>query len=664
MNLKDNDHRFSKADDSEASCKTPIPTASTDCTAVHEMRRGIQKSDIAITGISGRFADSANLEAFWSHLQQGHSCIKEIQPRKGWETYTHSGPDSEHAFIPPSKWGGMLYSIDQFDSLFFDISPHEATRIDPQQRLFLQEAYKAFEDAGYCAEQLSEKKVGVFVGARPGDYKDLLIDSTRPLSTQSEQMDAHLFLGNDMAILAARISYFLNCKGPSLTIDTASSSSLVAIHLACESIRTGESEMALAGGVFVMSSSEYYLMAAKTQMLSPDGKCKTFDKSANGIVLGEGVGALVLKPLDAAIEDGDHLYGIIKGSATNQDGRTKGITAPNMLSQKALLVSLYQKATIDPATVSYIEAHGTGSKLGDPIEVQALTAAFRAFTGKTQFCAIGSHKTNFGHTIMTAGIAGVFKVLLAMKYQQIPPTINVEEANPQIDWQNSPFFINTELREWKSRDGSPRRAGVSSFGLSGTNCPLILEEPPPQKKRADEQTKPAYFFPISAKTKAALPPKVGNLIRWLEKEGGTYSVEDISYTLVQGRSHFAVRSAVVARDIHELKQCLSTIMSQDRSEHEVEKEKGNASQMEPLLRPYGSWLLQELIKGASINQNEFKDRLSILADLYVKGCNLEWDQLFEKGRGHRVPLPTYPFIGESYWIAECGSLPSPNNTHT
>ena len=251
-----------------------------------------------------------------------------------------------------------------------------------------------------------------------------------------------------------------------------------------------------------------------------------------------------------------------------------------MLSQKALLVSLYQKATIDPATVSYIEAHGTGSKLGDPIEVQALTAAFRAFTGKTQFCAIGSHKTNFGHTIMTAGIAGVFKVLLAMKYQQIPPTINVEEANPQIDWQNSPFFINTELREWKSRDGSPRRAGVSSFGLSGTNCHLILEEPPPQKKRADEQTKPAYFFPISAKTKAALSQKVGNLIRWLEKEGGTYSVEDISYTLVQGRSHFAVRSAVVARDIHELKQCLSTIMSQDRSEHEVEKE--------PLLRPYGS----------------------------------------------------------------------------
>src|SRR5436305_3727748 len=613
-------------------------------------RRG---SDVAIIGLSGRFAASANLEAFWKHLQAGECCIKEIT-RKGWETSTNTDSDPKRSHIPQVAWGGMLEHIDQFDPLFFNISPLEAARMDPQQRLFLEEAYKSIEDAGYSAEQLSEKKIGVFVGARSSDYKEQAL-RRNGTSLPSEEIDAYLFLGNDMAVLAARISYFLNCKGPSLTIDTASSSSLVAIHLACESIRTGESEMALAGGVFVMSSSEYYLMAAKTQMLSPDGKCKTFDKSANGIVLGEGVGALVLKPLDAAIEDGDHLYGIIKGSATNQDGRTKGITAPNMLSQKALLVSLYQKATIDPATVSYIEAHGTGSKLGDPIEVQALTAAFRAFTGKTQFCAIGSHKTNFGHTIMTAGIAGVFKVLLAMKYQQIPPTINVEEANPQIDWQNSPFFINTELREWKSRDGSPRRAGVSSFGLSGTNCHLILEEPPPQKKRADEQTKPAYFFPISAKTKAALPPKVGNLIRWLEKEGGTYSVEDISYTLVQGRSHFAVRSAVVARDIHELKQCLSTIMSQDRSEHEVEKEKGYASQMEPLLRPYGSWLLQELIKVASINQNEFKDRLSILADLYVKGCNLEWDQLFEKGRGHRVPLPTYPFIGESYWIAECGS---------
>ena len=253
----------------------------------------------------------------------------------------------------------------------------------------MEEAYKSIEDAGYSAEQLAEKKVGVFVGARPSDYKELLRDRTRLSSSQPEEKDVHLFLGNDMAILAARISYFLNWKGPSLTIDTASSSSLVAIHLACESIHTGESDMALAGGVFVMSSPEYALMAAKTQLLSPDGKCKTFDKSANGTVIGEGVGALVLKPLDAAIEDGDHLYGVIKGSALNHDGKTFGMTAPSLLSQKALLVSLYRKVAIDPETVSYIEAHGTGSKLGDPIEVQALTEAFQMFTEKKQFCAIG-----------------------------------------------------------------------------------------------------------------------------------------------------------------------------------------------------------------------------------------------------------------------------------
>ncbi|TMC21860.1 MAG: hypothetical protein E6J34_08355 [Chloroflexi bacterium] len=652
MNLKDNDHRFSKADDSEASCKTPIPTASTDCTAVHEMRRGIQKSDIAITGISGRFADSANLEAFWSHLQQGHSCIKEIQPRKGWETYTHSGPDSEHAFIPPSKWGGMLYSIDQFDSLFFDISPHEATRIDPQQRLFLQEAYKAFEDAGYCAEQLSEKKVGVFVGARPGDYKDLLIDSTRPLSTQSEQMDAHLFLGNDMAILAARISYFLNCKGPSLTIDTASSSSLVAIHLACESIRTGESEMALAGGVFVMSSPAYYLMAAKTQLLAPDGKCKTFDKNANGIVIGEGVGALVLKPLEAAIADGDHLYGIIKGSAINQDGKTFGMTAPSLHSQKALLCDLYKKATINPATVTYLEAHGTGSKLGDPIEMQALNEAFHTFTDKKQFCAIGSHKPNIGHTVTCAGIAGVFKVLLAMKYQQIPPTLHVEETNPQIDFQNSPFFINTELREWKSSPDSPRRAGVSAFGLSGTNCHLILEEPSPQQKEVLRPTRPYLFFPFSAKTQIALMQKIVDMVKWLEKEDANYAVEDISYTLVQGRSHFAIRHAVVARNSGELKQCLSEIISNGYSELHVEKKERRDSQAESFLQPYGHWLLQELLENVSLDEEEYRKRLVALSALYVKGCNLNWERFFEKERYFRIPLPTYPFSGESYWIVE------------
>src|SRR5436305_2603684 len=610
-------------------------------------RRG---SDVAIIGLSGRFAASANLEAFWKHLQAGECCIKEIT-RKGWETSTNTDSDPKRSHIPQVAWGGMLEHIDQFDPLFFNISPLEAARMDPQQRLFLEEAYKSIEDAGYSAEQLSEKKIGVFVGARSSDYKEQAL-RRNGTSLPSEEIDAYLFLGNDMAVLAARISYFLNCKGPSLTIDTASSSSLVAIHLACESIRTGESEMALAGGVFVMSSPAYYLMAAKTQLLAPDGKCKTFDKNANGIVIGEGVGALVLKPLEAAIADGDHLYGIIKGSAINQDGKTFGMTAPSLHSQKALLCDLYKKATINPATVTYLEAHGTGSKLGDPIEMQALNEAFHTSTDKKQFCAIGSHKPNIGHTVTCAVIAGVFKVLLAMKYQQIPPTLHVEETNPQIDFQNSPFFINTELREWKSSPDSPRRAGVSAFGLSGTNCHLILEEPSPQQKEVLRPTRPYLFFPFSAKTQIALMQKIVDMVKWLEKEDANYAVEDISYTLVQGRSHFAIRHAVVARNSGELKQCLSEIISNGYSELHVEKKERRDSQAESFLQPYGHWLLQELLENVSLDEEEYRKRLVALSALYVKGCNLNWERFFEKERYFRIPLPTYPFSGESYWIVE------------
>ena len=665
MHQKDDDVRSSGKDDVSPDSTRLTPATPKEGDGKQQALRENLSSDVAIIGISGRFAGSPNLEAFWDHLQAGRSCIEEIK-RAGWEVSIHSDPDLERSYPSQVKWGGILQGIDQFDPLFFNISPLEAARMDPQQRLFLEEAYKAFEDAGYSAEQLSEKKVGVFVGARPSDYKELRGDNalhnrrdSAPHNRRdsilrlSEELDAHLFLGNDMAILAARISYFLNCKGPSLTVDTASSSSLVAIHLACESIRTGESEMALAGGVFVMSSPEYAIMAAKTQMLSPDGRCKTFDKSANGTVIGEGVGTLVLKPLATAIADGDHLYGVIKGSSINQDGKTFGMTAPSLLSQKTLLSDVYKRAAIDPETLSYIEAHGTGSQLGDPIEVQALTEAFRLFTEKKQFCAIGSHKPNIGHTISSAGIAGVLKILLAMKYQQIPPTINVEEVNPQIDLQSSPFFLNTELRAWQSPDSRKRRAGVSSFGLSGTNCHIILEEPPQSKPTTHEQARPAFFFPFSAKTKAALAQKVQDMINWLEKEGGKYAIEDIAYTLVQGRSHFVMRTAVVARDTDDLLHALRELISKGGSEHDEIKGKGQGSeQPELLFKAYGDWLLQELRANNKYDQNKYKESLAVLADIYMKGYNLDWGQLFQKGRYQRVPLPTYPFIGESYWITK------------
>ncbi len=611
-----------------------------------------QISDIAIIGMSGRFAGANTLEEFWEHLQAGDSCIEEIT-REGWEENKYFDPNPLEKNKSISKWGGLLQEIDKFDAPFFNISPLEAERMDPQQRLFLEEAFKVFEDGGYSADALSGRKIGIFVGGRTSDYKEKTL--------MEEEINSQTFLGNDMSILAARISYFLNLKGPNLSVDTACSSSLAAIHLASESIRSGESEMALAGGVFIVSSPEFYVMASKTNMLSPDGKCKTFDDTANGIVVGEGVGALLLKRFDSALKDGDHIYGIIKGSQINQDGRTKGITAPSMLSQKSLIYETYKNARISPETISYIEAHGTGTKLGDPIEIKALTEAFRMFTDKTQFCAIGSHKPNFGHTIMSAGIAGVFKILLGMKYGKIPPTLHVTETNKHIDFESSPFFINTKLSEWKREDGVPLRAGVSSFGFSGTNCHVVIEEPPVRKKSDAARTRPYYFFPFSAKTVTALNQKLKDMEQWLQKESHRCSVEDVFFTLLLGRTHFPVRCAFIAKDMEELQQEISKVLKQGTSENYLRNERQPSSPVEPLLKElkeYGSQLIEELRESDELPAEEYKEKIFLLASLYNKQYDLPWECLFGNGTYRRIPLPTYPFDKERYWIPRTAFSPT------
>ena len=603
-------------------------------------------ADIAIIGISGKFAGSDTIQEFWEHLQAGDCCIEEIN-RKDWEERKYYDPDPNVANKSISKWGGLLKNNARFDTLFFNIAPREAERMDPQQRLFLEEAFKAFEDGGYSAEQLSGKKVGVFVGGRTGEYKEK--------NLLAEDINSQTFLGNDMAILAARIAYYLNLKGPSLTVNTACSSSLVAIHLACDSIRRGESKIALAGSVFVLSSPEYYVMASKTNMLSPDGRCKTFDNSANGIAIGEGVGAVVLKPLTAAIEDGNHIYGVIKGSVMNQDGRTKGITAPNMLSQKELIYETYKNAAVHPETVSYVEAHGTGTKLGDPIEVKALTEAFRMFTDKKQFCAIGSQKPNFGHTIMAAGIAGVFKILMALKYRMIPPTISLKEVNEHINFNDSPFYVNTTLQAWKSNDGGPLRAGVSAFGFSGTNCHLIIEEPPVQKSKANNQINPYYFFPFSAKTETALNKKIADMGKWIEKEAENYSIEDMSYTLLTGRSHFSVRCVLIAKNMDELKNKIIEISERETTEDYFRSEKHDFFSKETLIQELtkqGEGLIEELQEVRNLTGEIYKEKLLQLAALYVKGYNLNWENLFKRGKYYSIPMPAYPFGGEDYWLPQ------------
>lgn len=425
-----------------------------------------QPMDIAIIGLSCRFPGAEDATAFWQNLAAGHNAISDATAQR-WPANDFYSAERNRPGKSISKWAGLLVDIDCFDPQFFNLSPREAELMDPQQRLFLQEAWAALEDAGYATTTLTGQRCGVFVGCTAGDYQHQLVNET--------VTEAYSFMGNSTAILAARIAYHLNLTGPSIAIDTACSSSLVALHLACESIQLGTSELAIAGGVSILTTPAFHILASQTGMLSPQGQCQTFAQGADGFVPSEGVGVVVLKPLAQAIADGDHIYGAIKGSAINQDGKTNGITAPNGPAQTALATRVYEQYGIEPTTISYVEAHGTGTALGDPIEVAALSDAFRQYSDKTGYCAIGSVKSNIGHALAAAGIAGLIKVLLAFKHGKLPPSLHFTQPNEHIDFAHSPFTVNTTLSDWVVQVG-PRRAAISSFGFSGTNAHLVVEE--------------------------------------------------------------------------------------------------------------------------------------------------------------------------------------------
>src|SRR5436305_10980986 len=381
-----------------------------------------QKEAIAIVGMSGKYPDASHLTQFWDNLVEGKNAIRKIPPER-W----HGADSDEQSSATRGKiycqWLGVLDEIEYFDPLFFHLSPAEAEVMDPQQRLFLEEGYKAFEDAGYSPALLSNRKCGVYLGMMSHEY-DLLLDQHRTSATN--------ILGTSSAIAAARLAYLLNLKGPALAIDTACSSSLVATHLACQALSNQEIDMALVGGVSLYLTPGFYVGMCNAGMLSPSGQCKTFDASANGFVPGEGVGALVLKRLQDAEADHDQIYGVIIASGMNQDGATNGITAPNVQSQIDLVREIYEKYQIEPESISYAEMHGTGTKLGDLIELEALATVFQEKTQCKQYCAIGSVKTNIGHTSAAAGVAGLHKVLLAMKSTKLVPSLHFEQPNPHF----------------------------------------------------------------------------------------------------------------------------------------------------------------------------------------------------------------------------------------
>ncbi|MGW6793687.1 SDR family NAD(P)-dependent oxidoreductase [Streptomyces chartreusis] len=604
----------------EATARPVIHTSA----ATAESRPDRGRSPIAVIGMSGRFAGSNDLDALWKHLADGDDLITRTTR---WDTDATAGKATR------TPRGGFLDRVDEFDSLFFNISGTEARGMDPQQRLFMQEIWTALEDAGYPARAMNERHCGVYVGCWAGDYS----------AGEDESAPVQGLWGNMGSVIPGRISYFLNLRGPALAIDTSCSSSLVAIDLACKDLWSGETTMALAGGVFVQSTPRLYGLAGRAGMLSPSERCHSFDHRADGFVPGEGVGVVVLKRLDDALADGDHIHGVIRGSGINHDGATNGLTAPSSLSQERLMREVYDNFDIDARSISLLEAHGTGTKLGDPIEFGALTRAFRQDTDDSGYCALGSVKTNFGHTQFAAGIAGVLKVLLAMRHQQIPASLHFEAPNKAIGLEGSPFYVPTRTQPWDTPDGVPRRAAVSAFGASGTNAHLVIEEGP-ERVRTPRTNRPAHVVVLSAHSREQLTEQVQRLAAHCRTHRHQ-ETGDIAYTLMVGREHFRYRFACVVRDHDDL---LRVLEAGTGGPSALSGEVGSR-RVEEAATDRAREVLRRCADDGTGNPHMLREELHVLADLFVNGADLDYDDMFTPGAYRRVPLPTYPFARVRHW---------------
>ncbi|MGY0063723.1 SDR family NAD(P)-dependent oxidoreductase [Streptomyces sp. LZ34] len=470
--------------------------------------------DIAVIGLAGRYPSAADLDAFWENLRNGTDCVTEIPPRR-WDHTPYFDPEKGKPGKSYSKWGGFLDGVELFDPLFFSISPVEAEYLDPQERLFLETSWQAIEDAGYAPGSLEGKKVGVFAGVMFGLYQLLATD----------KHGGWLNGNSSYASVANRVSYFFDFRGPSMTIDTMCSSSLVAVHQACTAIRGGECELALVGGVNVMVHPSKYVQLSQGGFLSADGRCRAFGAGGDGYVPGEGVGAVMLKPLRKALADGDHVHAVIKGSAVNAGGRTSGYTVPNPQAQAEVISEALDQARVDPRSISYVEAHGTGTSLGDPIEITALTRAYRRATQDRQFCAIGSVKSNIGHLESAAGVAALTKVILQMRHRQLVPSLHTTTLNPLIDFEDTPFSVQRRLRDWTPPVGPdgrslPRRAAISAFGAGGTNAHLVLEEAPATESGNAGDEGRQQLFVLSARHAESLTAAARRLLSHLDRHVG------------------------------------------------------------------------------------------------------------------------------------------------
>ncbi|MBE9170244.1 type I polyketide synthase [Pleurocapsales cyanobacterium LEGE 06147] len=499
---------------------------------------------IAIIGIGCRFPSTKNPEEFWHLLRNGVDAITEV-PKDRWNIEAFYDPRPATPGKMNTRWGGFLEQVDRFEPSFFEISPREAEQMDPQHRLVLEVAWEALENAGIARANLAGSQTGVFLGLSTIDYHRLLYKDYSYIGPYSGT-------GTGPCIAANRLSYLLNLRGPSMAIDTACSSALVAVHLACQSLQQKESELCLVGGVNLILSPEPTITFSQAQMMAADGRCKTFDAAADGYVRGEGCGIVVLKRVSDALKDGDNIQALIAGSALNQDGLSNGLTAPNGFAQQAVIRQALTNAGVAPTQISYVEAHGTGTSLGDPIEVKSLKSVLLEGRQPDQPCWIGSVKTNIGHLEAAAGIAGLIKVVLSLQHREIPPHLHLKQLNPYISLQKTPFSIPTECQPWVTE---PRLAGVSAFSFGGTNCHVILKEAPLAAAVANDIERPEHLFALSAKSDKALVELAQRYRDFLESHPQT-SIADLCFTANTGREHFEHRLCMVLESTVRLREQL------------------------------------------------------------------------------------------------------------
>ena len=607
--------------------------------------------DIAIIGLSGRYPKARSLAEYWANLCQGLDCVSEI-PVERWDHRDYFEESRGHPGKSYSKWGAFIDGVDEFDPLFFNISPREAKVMDPQERLFLQCAHAVMEDAGYTREALCAKhqgnglpgNVGVFVGVMWNEYQ-----------LYGAQMGKGYALQGHVSSIANRVSYVCNFHGPSMAVDTMCSSSLTAIHLACQSIASGACEVAIAGGVNVSIHPNKYLALAQGMFVASDGLCKSFGEGGDGYVPGEGVGAVLLKPLSKALADGDQIHGVIKASAINHGGKTSGYTVPNPSAQAQVISMALKESGVNARAVSYIEAHGTGTALGDPIEIAGLSKAFSADTSDKGYCAIGSAKSNIGHCESAAGIAGLAKVLLQMKHQMLVPSLHSRKLNEHIDFERTPFVVQHELAPWnrpqvpqgdRTIEGA-RIAGLSSFGAGGANAHLIIEEHPEYRAPGAvvvTEDRPAVVV-LSGKDAERLKEQAAQLLRVLETgEIQDCDLGDVAYTLQVGREVHGHRLACVAGTLKGLQDQLTAYLvgrAQIDSLYQAEV-KGHQEALSTVLG------VDDLARLSRSWVDE--GQVHKLAKAWVRGLNVEWKELYGEARPRRISLPTYPFAKERYWV--------------